>query len=94
MLYGNEPAERTTGGAKVKAKLEAWKLAFKVRDGIQAGTTASKTIAWVAANVYSTSAKKPKDKPIPYRVFTLYEKTGADWKLVHANFAYIAPGGE
>ena len=26
---------------------------------------------------------------IPYRLFALYEKTGADWKLVHANFTYI-----
>ena len=89
VLYGNEPAERTAGGAKVKAKLEAWKLGFKVRDGIQAGVTASKSVAWVAANVDSTSAKKPKDKPVPYRVFAIYEKTGTDWKLVHANFAYI-----
>ncbi|MBA3463206.1 MAG: nuclear transport factor 2 family protein [Deltaproteobacteria bacterium] len=89
VLYGNEPAERTVGGAKVKAKLEAWKLGFKVRDGIQAGVTSSKTVAWVAANVDSTSAKKPKDKPVPYRVLALYEKSGKDWKLVHANFAYI-----
>ena len=89
VLYGNEPAERTVTGAKVKAKLEAWKLGFKVRDGIQAGVTKGKTVAWVAANVDSTSAKKPKDKPVPYRLFAIYEKTGADWKLVHANFTYI-----
>src|SRR5688572_10072589 len=37
VLYGNEPKERTVGGAKVKAKLTAWKLGFTVRDGIQAG---------------------------------------------------------
>jgi hypothetical protein len=89
VLYGNEAKERTQGGAKVKAKLEAWKLGFKVRDGIQAGVTKSKTVAWVAANVDSTSAKKPKDKPVPYRLFAIYEKTGAEWKLVHANFTYI-----
>jgi hypothetical protein len=88
VLYGNEAAERAEGGAKVKAKLEAWKLGFKVRDGIQAGL-ASKTVAWVAANVDSTSVKKPKDKPVPYRVLAIYEKTGAEWKLVHANFAYL-----
>ncbi|MBL9020385.1 MAG: hypothetical protein JNL83_39745 [Myxococcales bacterium] len=90
VLFGNEPAERTVGGAKVKAKLEAWKLAFKVRDGIQAGP-AGKGVVWIAANVDSTSTKKPKDKPVPYRLFAIYEKTGADWKLVHANFAYIGP---
>jgi hypothetical protein len=91
VLFGSEPAERTVGGAKVAAKLQGWNLALKVRDGIQAGTTSSKTVAWVTANVDATSLKKPKDKPVPYRLFVIYEKTGAEWKLVHANFAYIAP---
>lgn len=94
VLYGNEPAERTVGGAKVAAKLQSWSLTFKVRDGIQAGVTSSKTVAWVAANLDATSLKKPKDKPVPYRLFALYEKTGADWKLVSANFAYITPPAE
>ena len=88
VLFGNEAKERAVGGAKVKAKLEAWKLGFKVRDGIQAGL-ASKTVAWVAANVDAKSAKKPKDKPVPYRLLAIYEKTGADWKLVHAHFSFI-----
>lgn len=91
VLFGSEAAERTVGGAKVAAKLQGWNLAFKVRDGIQAGTTSSKTVAWVAANLDSTSLKKPKDKPVPYRLFAIYEKTGADWKLVSASFAYITP---
>ena len=88
VLYGSELRERTVGGDKVAAKLAAWKLSFKVRDGIQAGVTASKTVAWIAANVDATSQKKPKDKPTPYRVLFLYEKTGTAWQLVHAQFAF------
>jgi hypothetical protein len=88
-LYGNEPKERTVGGAKVKAKLAAWKLGFTVRDGIHAGLTSSKTVGWVAANVDAKSAQKPKDKPVPYRVLFLYEKKGADWKLVNAHFSFV-----
>jgi len=84
VLYGSEQRERAAGGAKVKAKLAAWKLAFKVRDGIQAGL-AGKSVAWVAANVDATG---PKQKTAaPYRVLALYEKTGTTWKLVQAHFS-------
>lgn len=89
VLYGSAPKERFVGGAKVKAKLAAWKLAFKVRDGIQAGVTTSKTVAWVAANVDATSLKK-KGKSTPYRVLFVYEKTGPTWKLVQAHFSFVS----
>jgi len=89
VLYGSELSERTVGGDNVKAKLAAWKLAFKVRDGIQAGLTASKTVAWVAANVDATSLKNPKDKPTPYRALFLYEKTAGTWQIVHAHFSFV-----
>lgn len=89
VLYGNEAKERTVGGAKVKAKLLAWKLGFAVRDGIQAGLTSSKTVGWIAANVDAKSARKPKDKPVPYRVLFLYEKKGTAWRLVSANFSFV-----
>lgn len=87
VLYGSELAERTVGGAQVKTKLARWKLAFKVRDGIQAGLSTSKTVAWVAANVDATSTKKPKAPASPYRVLAIYEKTGSTWKLVQAQFS-------
>ncbi len=87
VLYGSEAAERTVGGAKVKARLAAWKLSFKVKDGVRAGLTANKTVAYVAANVDATSLKKPKDKPLPYRLLAIYEKTGTQWKLVSAQFS-------
>lgn len=89
VLYGNEARERTVGGAKVRAKLQRWNLAFRVRDGIQAGLTSSKTVGWVAANVDAKSLKRPKDKPVPYRLLFLYEKTGTSWKLVSAHFSFV-----
>ncbi len=88
VLYGSELAERTVGGAKVKSKLAAWKLAFKVRDGLQAGLSTSKTVAWVAANVDATSIKKPTNPAEPYRVLAVYEKAGSVWKLVQAHFSF------
>ena len=88
VLYGSDLGERYVGGAAVRAKLVAWNLAFKVRDGIQAGVTSSKTVAWVAANVDASSAKHPKDKPVPYRMLLVYEKTGSAWQLVQAQFSF------
>ncbi len=88
VLYGSDLGERYVGGAQVRAKLIAWALAFKVRDGIQAGVTSSKTVAWVAANVDASSAKHPKDKPVPYRMLFVYEKTAGAWQLVQAQFSF------
>ncbi|HEY5925647.1 MAG TPA: hypothetical protein VIV11_28370 [Kofleriaceae bacterium] len=88
VLYGSDAKERTVGGPKVKAKLAAWNLTFKLRDGVQAGVTASKNIAWVAANVDATSAKKPKDPASPYRVLAIYEQQAdKSWKLVSLQFS-------
>jgi hypothetical protein len=87
VLYGSEAKERTLGGAKVKAKLAGWKLAFALRDGVQAGLTANKNVAWVAANVDARSAKRPKDPATPYRVLAIYELTDKTWKLVQLQFS-------
>lgn len=89
VLFGSAPDEHTTGGEAVRAQLLAWKLAFKVRDGIVAGKTASKTLAYVAANVDATSLARPKDKPMPYRLFVIYEKTGAAWQIVLMHFSVV-----
>ncbi len=89
VLFGSDATERTLGGAKVRARLATWSLAFKVRDGVRAGLTSSKTVGWVAANVDATSTKKPKDKPQPYRVFAIYEKQGTTWQLVNASFSVV-----
>lgn len=92
VLYGSELRERTVGGAKVKAKLLAWNLGFKVRDGIVAGRAGA--IAYIAANVDAISMKRPKDKPVPYRLLALYEASGpaskGGWQLVSAHFSFIA----
>ncbi|HVK85767.1 MAG TPA: nuclear transport factor 2 family protein [Kofleriaceae bacterium] len=87
VLYGSESAERYVTGAKVKAQLTKWQLGFAVRDGVQAGLSANKQVAWVAANVDARSLKRPKDKPLPYRVLFVYEKAGDAWKLVLLHFS-------
>ncbi|CAN5730420.1 hypothetical protein BH11MYX3_BH11MYX3_37720 [soil metagenome] len=86
MLLGSELSERFTG-PKVKAQLQSWNLVFKVRDGVRAGLSRSGKVAWVAANVDASQVKRPKAKPIPYRVFAVYELTGTDWKLVQLQFS-------
>jgi hypothetical protein len=86
VLYGSNK-EKSVGGAAVKAKLLAWNLAFKVRDGVRAGVSANKDVAWVMVNVDTVPAKKPTAKPIPYRAMLFYELTGTDWKLVSAQFS-------
>lgn len=88
VLYGSDLLERYVGGAAVRKQLAKWNLALKVQNGIQAGVTSSKTVAWVAAHVDAVSAKNRKAKPTPYRLLVIYEKTGTAWKLVHAHFSF------
>lgn len=91
ILFGSEAAERWVGGDKVKAALAKWKLGFKVRDGIQAGVSGGGTVAWVAANVDATRVGKAGPAS-PYRMTAIYEKTGADWKVVALQFSfYVNP---
>jgi hypothetical protein len=85
-LFGSELSERYTG-AQVKTQLTSWNLGFRVRDGVRAGVSKSGKLAWAAANVDAVQAKRPKAKPIPYRVFAIYELVGTDWKLVALQFS-------
>ncbi len=87
ILLGSEAAERWVGGDKVKAALTKWKLGFKVRDGIQAGVSGGGTVAWVAANVDAARVGKAGTAS-PYRMTAIYEKTGADWKVVALQFSF------
>jgi hypothetical protein len=91
VLTGSAPGEKTVGGAKVRSKLSSWKLAFMVHDGVAAGTTASKTVAWVAANLDARPAGKPEAKPTPYRALLVYEQKAGAWHLVAAQFSFVAP---
>ncbi|MBL9018130.1 MAG: hypothetical protein JNL83_28345 [Myxococcales bacterium] len=85
-MFGSEMGERYTGG-QVARQLQSWNLIFKVRDGVRAGVSRSGKVAWVAANVDALQNKRPKAKPIPYRMFAIYELVGKDWKLVHLQFS-------
>lgn len=87
VLFGSEKPERYVGGAKIRAQLAKWGLGFAVRDGVQAGLSASKTVAWLAANV--DAAKKGSKKTTPYRVSAIYEKTAAGWQLVVLHFSSV-----
>jgi hypothetical protein len=88
VLLGSAPKEKFVGGAKVAATLAKWKLALSVRDGIAAGVTTSKTVAWVATNV---DAKPESGATTPYRVLALYElEKGKDWHLVALSFSYTS----
>jgi hypothetical protein len=86
VMFGSELPERYVG-AKAKAQITSWNLAFKVRDGLRAGISKSGNLVWVAANVDATSVKNAKAKPIPFRMFTVYEKSAAGWKVVEVQFS-------
>ena len=87
-LLGSAPGERYAGAA-VRGQLARWGLAFAVRDGVRAGVTKGKTVAWVAANLDARPAASPKAKATPYRALFLYEQTGASWQLVYLSFTMI-----
>jgi hypothetical protein len=86
VMFGSELAERYVG-KQAKAQIAAWNFTFAVRDGVRAGMSKSGKVAWVAANVDAKPVKAPKTKPLPFRAFALYEKTGSDWKLVSLQFS-------
>ena len=86
VMFGSELAERYVG-KQAKSQITAWNFAFTVRDGVRAGMSRSGNVAWVAANLDAKSVKAPKSKALPFRAFALYEKTGADWKLVSLQFS-------
>ena len=89
VLLGSAPKETFVGGAKVAATLAKWKLELDVRDGVAAGVTASKTVAWIAANVDATTRT---GDAIPYRLLALYEyEKGKAWRLVAITFSFTAP---
>ena len=85
-MFGSEMGERYTG-RQVARQIQSWNLIFKVRDGVRAGVSKSGKVAWVAANVDALQNKRPNAKPIPYRLFVVYELVGKDWKLVHLQFS-------
>jgi hypothetical protein len=89
VLFGSEPKERFVGTKDVRATLLRWKLAFQVRDGVAAGLTSSKSVAWVAANVDARPSDKPAAKATPYRATLVYEKIEGTWKLVVLQFSSV-----
>jgi hypothetical protein len=91
VLIGSAPGEKIIGGAKIRTTLQAWKLALSVHDGIAAGTTASKTVAWVAANLDARPVGKADARPNPYRALFIYEQKASGWQLVAAQFSFPRP---
>jgi len=87
VLFGSDLRERYVGGKTAKRQLVKWQLAFMPSSGIQAGLAAGKTIAWAATLVKATSLAKPKAPAVEFRVFAIYEKTGAAWKIVALHFS-------
>ncbi len=87
VLFGNDLGDRVVGGASVRSTLQKWKLGLKLRDGILAGVTSSKAVAWVVANVDARGPKKT-DVATPYRLQLIYEKTGTSWQLVQLHFSF------
>jgi ketosteroid isomerase-like protein len=84
VLFGSELPERYVGG-KAKAQITAWNFAFNVRDGLRAGMSKSGNVAWVAANV--DGIPHGSTSKIPFRMFAIYEKTAAGWKVVQMQFS-------
>ncbi len=89
VLFGSDAKERFVGGEKARAGLRSWGLALTLRDGITAGTTTSKTVVWLAANVDARPAGKPKAAATPYRVTAIYEHHGATWDIVQLHFSFV-----
>lgn len=87
VLLGSSTGEHYAGAA-AKAKLAAWRLAFKVHDGVRAGVTSNGALAWVAASVDAAPAGKPKAKATPYRALFVYLRARDRWELVLAQFSF------
>ena len=84
VVFGAEPGPRIAGAAAARTALRAWP-SLKVTDGLQAGTIAGHSVAWVAANVATTAGKHT-----PYRLLAVYVKDHASWRLVAIQLAFVA----
>ena len=85
VLYGSALKERFVGGAAVRAQLAKWKLGFKLRDGVFAGLTTGKTVAWIVANV--DAARQGDKAATAYRMLSIWEKAGTGWRCVQLSFS-------
>ncbi len=89
VLFGTEQSERVVGGDKVRATLRKWNLAFGVRgDAFQAGISASKTVAWIAANVDAWDYNHQRNNSSPYRLTAIYELEQGRWQIVQLQFSF------
>ncbi|HUJ57423.1 MAG TPA: nuclear transport factor 2 family protein [Kofleriaceae bacterium] len=94
VVIGPSAGDLARGKAEIK---KLWKRRVKenVREvaagEITAGATPDGELAWVSAPVVKFD---DLDEPLPLRVFLVFEKAGADWKLIalHESLALDAPG--
>ena len=94
VVIGPASGDITKGKSDIK---KMWKKRIKAntRDTAAGDVTASVTpdgeLAWVSAPVVQFA---DDDDPLPLRLFAVYEKSGADWKLIalQESTAVDAPG--
>lgn len=92
LAIGSGPKElTTTGGALAKAWKAGWLGKLAVDGPIRAALAPGGAVAWVTANVRLTKTKGKATYAIPFRLFTVFEKTAGAWSLVHAHFAVPPP---
>jgi hypothetical protein len=85
VLFGSELKERFVGGPAIRERLMKWNLRYRIRDGVLAGLTTSRSVAWVVANV---DAAKPGNKTsTTYRMFAILELVAGNWQIVQLSFS-------
>jgi ketosteroid isomerase-like protein len=94
IVIGPSVGDVTRGKAEIK-KLWKKRLKGNVRlaaaGEVTAALTADGQLAWVTAPVVKFA---DDDEPLPLREFAVFEKSGADWKLIalHESLALDEPG--
>ena len=89
-MYGSDKPERYVGGKAVAAELrQVEPQADRARRRAKPGAGRQLYVAWIAANVDAVDATKPKTA-MPYELLAFYEQLGGTWRLMHANFSFMA----
>jgi hypothetical protein len=94
VVIGPAAGDVTRGKADI-AKMWKKRVKSNVREALVGNVTAASTpdgeLAWVSAPVVRF---EDNDDPLPLRVFAVFEKNGADWKMIslQESLALDAPG--
>lgn len=90
LLWGTDAWERILGRAEADQEFKHWTASCPPWTAIESTHRTigfREDLAWVADEVIGTWRSAAENGQVPFRITTIWEKQGGEWRLLHANFA-------